>query len=68
LREAYRAGVEFIQASENCILEARAVLAEAGYYVEHTTAATYAAYLSHSREISGDVLIPLCGAGLKSDK
>jgi threonine synthase len=70
LREAYRSGAEFISAPESRILEARTILAQAGYYVEHTTAATYAAYLSSSEEhdLKGDVLIPLCGAGLKSDK
>jgi len=70
LRETYRTGVEFIPAIESRILEARAKLAQRGFYVEHTTAATYAAYLSYTEKhsITGDVLIPLCGAGLKSDK
>jgi len=70
LRNAYKTGVEFIPAKENRILEARAILAQQGYYVEHTTAATYGAYLSFTEEhdLKGDVLIPLCGAGLKSDK
>ena len=70
LRDAYRTGIEFIPAKENGILEARRILAERGFYVEHTTAATYAAYLSYKQEheIKGDVLIALCGAGIKSDK
>ena len=70
LREAYRTGAEFIPAGEEGILEARAILAQRGYYVEHTTAAAYAAYLSfrQKHDIKGDVLLPLTGAGLKSDK
>ena len=70
LCSAYKAGVEFIPAREDGISEAQAILARRGFYVEHTTAATYAAYLSCKQEydIKGDVLIPLCGAGLKSDK
>ena len=52
------------------ILPAREELAKGGFYVEHTTAATYAAYLAYIAEhtLAGDSLIPLCGAGLKSDK
>ena len=70
LRRAYKHGVKFIPACEEGILEARSILAQRGFYVEHTTAATYAAYLSYSQErrLDGDTLIPLCGAGLKSDK
>ena len=70
LASAYRMGVEFIPAAEDKILEARTLLAQRGFYAEHTTAASYAAYLSFAQEhdISGDVLLPLCGAGLKSDK
>jgi len=70
LRDAYKWGVEFIPANEDRILEARTILAQRGFYVEHTTAATYAAYLSFAQEhdVKGDVLVPLCGAGLKSDK
>ena len=70
LAGAYKKGVEFIPANEDRIQEARTLLARRGFYVEHTTAATYAAYLSYieKRNVSGDALIPLCGAGLKSDK
>ena len=70
LRSAYKAGIKFIPAREGRILEARKILAQRGFYVEHTTAATYAAYLSFTEnyKIEGDALIPLCGAGLKSDK
>ena len=65
LRQAYKTGVEFIPVPEDKIPEARSLLARQGFYVEHTTAATYAAYLS--QRIEGEVLLPLCGAGLKSD-
>ena len=40
-----------------------------GYYIEHTTAANFAAW-DHYCELYGpstDVLITLCGAGIKSD-
>jgi threonine synthase len=62
-------GIDIILAPENRILEARRALAARGIHCEHTTAATYAAYIAHS-ESSGrvtDSLIPMCGAGLKSE-
>jgi len=66
---AYRYGVEIINAPEEGILEARNLLARAGIYCEHTTAATYAAYLAYcvKNGPTPDSLIPMCGAGLKSD-
>ncbi len=69
LEYIYRHHIEVITAPENRILEARASLATKGIYVEHTTAATYAAYLKYiatSRPLK-DCLLPMCGAGLKSD-
>ncbi len=69
LEYAYKYDIKIITAPENRILEAREALAEKGVYVEHTTAATYAAYLEQS-ELKGrikDSLLPMCGAGLKSD-
>ncbi len=62
-------GVRFIHAPEDQILEARAYLAGKGIYCEHTTAANYAAYLRYCQEYgeTGDCLITMCGAGLKSD-
>ena len=47
----------------------RAALARQGYYVEHTTAANYAVLEEIRRQYGPleDVLITLCGAGLKSD-
>ena len=65
----YQHGAEIITAPEDGILEARASLARRGIYCEHTTAATYAAYLDYCRRNGPlvDSLIPICGAGLKSD-
>jgi len=76
--EAVRAtGGIIITAPEEDILGTRDYLAEKGFYVEPTTAATFAGYFNYVKEQShsnaadagsGKVLIPLCGAGLKSDK
>lgn len=72
LREARELGAEFALAPEADIVAAREALAAKGLYVEHTTAASYAAYLAWRKNAEGeadsDALIPLCGAGLKSDK
>lgn len=66
---AKKHGVRFIHAPEDRILEARAFLAKRGIYCEHTTAANYAAYVAcrEQYENTDDCLIPMCGAGLKSD-
>ncbi len=69
LEYIYKYGAKVVTAPEDRILEARAALAAKGIYCEHTSAATYAAYLDQ-REKHGrmrDSLIPMCGAGLKSD-
>ena len=69
LAYAKKHGVRFVHAPEDRILEARAALARKGNYIEHTTAANYAAYLRYT-ELYGpapDTLITMCGAGLKSD-
>ncbi len=62
---------EIIIAPENKIIETRKYLAEKGFYVEPTTAATFAGFLNYcnenNRELAGKVIIPLCGAGLKKD-
>ena len=65
----YKYGIEVVSAPEEGILPARAALAAKGVYCEHTTAATYAAYLSYCARHGRlrDTLIPMCGAGLKSD-
>lgn len=69
LAYARKYSVRFVHAPEDQILSARAALAARGIYCEHTTAASYAAYLSHCRRFGKpeDCLIPMCGAGLKSD-
>jgi threonine synthase len=69
LEYVYKYNIEMIAAPEDRIIEARTALAAKGIYCEHTTAATYAAYLKYC-ELNGktsDCLIPMCGAGLKSD-
>ena len=60
---------KFLFAPVDRILEARAMIARKGIYCEHTTAANYAAYLEYCRLYgpAHDCLIPMCGAGLKSD-
>ncbi|MCI8293519.1 MAG: pyridoxal-phosphate dependent enzyme [Hespellia sp.] len=69
LQAIYRYHIQVIEAPEQKILAAREQLAQKGIYCEHTTAANYAAYL-HYCELYGrtsDSIIPMCGAGLKSD-
>ena len=69
LEYTYKYKIKIIKAPENRIMEARAAVAAKGIYCEHTTAATYAAYLRYC-ELNGqasDCLISMCGAGLKSD-
>ena len=58
-----------VDVPEDGILAARAELARQGFYVEHTTAANYAALDEIRRQYGpiDDILITLCGAGLKSD-
>ncbi|BES65018.1 threonine synthase [Gottschalkiaceae bacterium SANA] len=61
---------KIIIAPEDQILDAKKVLAERGFFVETTTAATFAGfydiYEKENYDSLGSVLIPLCGAGLKS--
>ena len=69
LKLAGKWNIRFVQVPEDGILAARAALAKKGFYVEHTTAANYAALDAVREQYGpiGDVLITLCGAGLKSD-
>jgi threonine synthase len=69
LEYTYRYHIEMVTAPEDRIIEARMALAARGVYCEHTTAATYAAYLKYCDRNgkTPDCLIPMCGAGLKSD-
>jgi threonine synthase len=69
LAYARKYGVRFVHAPEADILPCRNELARAGIYVEHTTAANYAAYKRYCSLYgpAHDTLITMCGAGLKSD-
>ena len=69
LEYIYKHGVKAVTIPEEKILPARAELAAKGIYCEHTTAGVYAGYKNYC-ELHGkisDVLISMCGAGLKSD-
>ncbi|QAS51464.1 threonine synthase [Halobacillus litoralis] len=57
---------DFITIGENEILRARAKLSDKGFYVEVTTAANYAGYLKYKQEPEEKIIVPLCGAGIKS--
>lgn len=59
-------GGTFITIEENEILSARAALSEKGFYVEITSAVNYAGYLKHIKIPGEKIIIPLCGAGIKS--
>ncbi|MDP3386926.1 MAG: pyridoxal-phosphate dependent enzyme [Eubacteriales bacterium] len=68
--EAIRAtGGEVILAPENKILDTRKYLAKKGFYVEPTTAATFAAFFEYNNKSDNKsnekFIIPFCGAGLK---
>ncbi|RHW39336.1 pyridoxal-phosphate dependent enzyme [Lysinibacillus yapensis] len=52
---------------EEAIAEARSKLAAKGFYVEITSAINYAGYLEYSESKDEAVIIPLCGAGIKSN-
>ncbi|MCY6371319.1 threonine synthase [Clostridium ganghwense] len=62
---------EIITAPEDKIVETRKYLAQKGFYVEPTTAATFAGFFNYYKKnkvsLNGKVIIPLCGAGLKAD-
>lgn len=59
-------GGTFIEIKEEEILNARQLLAEKGFYVEVTSAANYAGYLTYKTAPEEKIIIPLCGAGIKS--
>lgn len=59
-------GGTFISVEEPEIEAARDVMSEKGFYVEVTTAANYAGFLKYVKEADETVIIPLCGAGIKS--
>ena len=57
---------EIIDILEEEILYARAKLADKGFYVEVTSAVNYAGYLKYKKDPKEKIVIPLCGAGIKS--
>ncbi len=61
---------DIIIAPEDSILKAQRELARRGLYVEITTGATFAAFFEYMKahDDLGKVVLPLCGAGLKSSK
>ncbi|PJZ00562.1 threonine synthase [Bacillus vallismortis] len=66
--EAIRAtNGQIITTNEEEILKARTALAGKGFYVEPTTAANYAGYLKYEHSSDEKIVIPLCGAGIKSN-
>lgn len=69
LNYIYKYNLPVVIAPEDEILKARDTLAKKGIYCEHTTAANYAAYLNYCKTHGDitDAIIPMCGAGLKSD-
>lgn len=62
---------KIITAPEDKIIKSRNILAQKGFYVEPTTAATFAAFLEYKKtsdfKITDKIIIPLCGVGLKAD-
>ncbi|TWK45983.1 threonine synthase [Bacillus paralicheniformis] len=58
---------QIITTKEEEILKARTALASKGFYVEPTTAANYAGYLKYDHSSDEKIVIPLCGAGIKSN-
>lgn len=69
LKYIYQYDIDVITSPEEHIMDARRLLAGKGIYCEHTTAASYAAYLAYCQKHGPitDCIIPMCGAGLKSD-
>ncbi len=69
LAYAKKHNVKFVIAPEDRLLYWRKKVAELGFYIEHTTAANFAAWEAYQKEVGPktDVLITLCSAGIKSD-
>ncbi|MGW8488382.1 threonine synthase [Streptomyces sp. NPDC055886] len=59
-------GGTFLTVPEDRIREAQRDLAARGFYVETTGVACWAAVREGGEAVSGSVVVPLCGAGLKS--
>lgn len=58
---------EIITVTESEIRSARKDLAMKGFFVEYTSAVNYAGYLAYDKVRNESFVIPLCGAGIKSD-
>jgi len=56
----------FLTIGEEAITEARDQLSAKGFFVEVTSAINYAGYLHYEKGQDEKVVIPLCGAGIKS--
>ncbi|MEK6475633.1 threonine synthase [Bacillus safensis] len=56
----------FIDIEEDEILNARSKLSEKGFYVEVTSSVNFAGYMKYKKEAKETIVIPLCGAGIKS--
>ncbi|AWI36886.1 threonine synthase [Bacillus safensis FO-36b] len=56
----------FIDIEEEEILNARSKLSEKGFYVEVTSAVNFAGYMKYKKKSKETIVIPLCGAGIKS--
>lgn len=56
----------FIDIKEDEIQSARTMLADKGFYVEVTSAVNYAGYIKYKKAPKEKIIIPLCGAGIKS--
>ncbi|MBU8639678.1 threonine synthase [Bacillus pumilus] len=56
----------FIDIEEDEILNARSKLSEKGFYVEVTSAVNLAGYMKYQKKPEETIVIPLCGAGIKS--
>ena len=71
LKAIKETGGEIVLAPEDEILKVRDELALKGFYIEPTTAATFAGYFDYVRTTGyapkGKVVLPFCGSGLKSD-
>ncbi|MDO5725043.1 MAG: threonine synthase [Tissierellia bacterium] len=69
LEKIYKYDFEVLICPESEILGAREYLAKRGIYAEHTSAAILGAYRAYEKKFGKleEVLIPITGAGLKSD-
>lgn len=60
-------GGTILTIGEDAIRDARSILARKGFYVEITSAINYAGYEQYAKGEDEVMVIPLCGAGIKSE-